>query len=100
MTRLEDWIDFIEGEADEKTRGRLSLLLAHSKTDRLIYKNLRRLRQIVLHADKAEAIEPLLENEKLMMDLHNRIMKTVTSKPASSIRRKGRGFSQNSCKPE
>jgi len=96
-TRLEDWIDFMEGEAGEKTRGQLSLLLEHSANDRQIYLNLRRLRQIILHSDRAEEIEPLLENNQMMLGLHDRIMKTLKTSSQNSpppdlhIFRRGQG---------
>ena len=98
MTKLEDWIDYMEGEASERTRERLKLLLAYSKNDRLVYKNLRRLRQMILHADPAETIEPILENERLMLELHDRIMMNVTIDGAHSVLhsvRRSRSFSSD-----
>ncbi len=98
MTKLEDWIDYMEGEAAEMTRERLKLLLAHSKDDRLIFKNLRRLRQLILHADPADAIETILENDRLMLDLHDRIMMNVkveTSRSALRLARRSKSVSSN-----
>ena len=84
MIKLEDWIDFIEGECNEKVRGQINLLLEHSETDRMVYANLIRLRQILVHADKANEIESLLDDDKRMLDLHNQIMQNIEANSTAS----------------
>ena len=62
----------------------------------------RRLRQIILLADVAEEIEPLLEDKKLMMEMHEQIMMSVLmeDQPPSSLNpTRGRGLTQTPCKP-
>ena len=61
----------------------------------------RRLRQIILRADVAKEIEPLLDDKKLMMEMHERIMMRVLTedrRPSSLNPTKGRDLIQTSCK--
>ena len=77
MQRLEDWIDFMEGESNHVQHGRLGLLLKHSIADRLVFENVRRLRCAIKDADAAELLTPLLNNERFMADMHQSIMARI-----------------------
>ena len=74
MRKLEDWIDYMEGEADLKTMGRLGLLIEHSRADREVLSNLMRMRMLIEHADPAIALEPLTEKAGFLDRLHDRVM--------------------------
>jgi len=81
MTKLEEWIDYMEGEADLKTMAKLGLLLEHSRRDREILQNLMRVRQMIELSDPALDIHEFVEDPSYMERLHARTMARIKKNP-------------------
>lgn len=79
MTKLEDWIDYMEGEADLKKMAKLGLLVEHSERDREILTNLMRVREHIRLADPANAIEDQISKPSFLKNLHREILSAVQS---------------------
>ena len=79
MRKLEEWIDFMEGECTPQELSKLGLLLKHSISDQVVLDNLRRLRRATKACDPAHEIEHAIADENLMADLHSRTMKRISA---------------------
>lgn len=77
MKKLEDWIEYLEGEVSLKDRTEMNLLLKHSMADQLILDNLRRLRQCVRESDQARSEEKLLNDKQYHERIQSQIMREV-----------------------
>lgn len=77
MIQFEDWIDYMEGEADLKTMAKLGLLIEHSYADREILSNLLHLRMLIERVDPALEIEPRIQKAGFLDDLHERVMSFI-----------------------
>ena len=77
MKKMEDWIDYLEGEVSLKQRTEMNLLLKHSISDQLILDNLRRLRQSLYEIDSTRTADKLLADKTYMEKLQSQIMKEV-----------------------
>ena len=71
------WIDLMEGEVEPERRPGLRLLLEHSKTDRQIYNNFLKLRDLV----KSSEPDWNQQKEDYFDVLHAKIMHTIDSQP-------------------
>jgi hypothetical protein len=80
MNKLEEWIDYMEGEADLNLMAKLGLLLEHSRRDREILQNLMRVRKLIELADPSEAIHEIVEDPEYLERLHARTMATIKKK--------------------
>ena len=106
MRKLEDWIEYMEGEDDTKRMGQLGLLLQHSPENQIVLENLRRLRRLIAESDSARDIESTISKSAILEDLHDRIMSQLSGLPESSAPQKekrsspdgGRGSSLGSYK--
>lgn len=81
MRRLEDWIEYMEGEGNPHQMGQLNLLLKHSLADQQVLDNLRRLRKWLKWTDPCEEIEYVLDDKKFEKNFHKRIMNEIVEKP-------------------
>ena len=86
MTKLEDWIDFLEDEAGLGRSAKLKLLMEHSPSDRIVFENLKELRQLIQKSDPALGIQEFAGESQFMNSLHEAIMKRVNG-PTSDLRR-------------
>lgn len=77
MKKLEDWIDFMEGENWPEQTANLSLLLEHSLADQTVMDNLRHLRRAIKEAHVDNAVEKLLNDKTYLEKLHAQIMRGV-----------------------
>lgn len=77
MKRLEDWIDYIEGDLGRAEKAECDLLLKHSLSDQLILDNLRRVRRCVENNSPTASAEKLLKDNQYLEKLHGQIMKAV-----------------------
>ncbi len=77
MKRLEDWIDYIEGDLSRAEKAECDLLLRHSISDQLILDNLRRVRRCVELNTPTAPVEKLLKDNQYLEKLHGQIMKAV-----------------------
>ena len=81
MAKLEEWIDYMEGEADLKLMAKLGMLLEHSRDDREILQNLMRVRQMIELSDPAHEIHEFVEDPAYLERLHARTMSRIKKKP-------------------
>jgi hypothetical protein len=95
MRKLEDWIEYIEGEGDPKRMSKLGMLLKHSSTDKLVVDNLRRLRRAVHEVDPADKINDVISNSDFLGDFHSRIMDALNLQTRSSAKKKDRSSQQD-----
>ncbi len=79
MRKLEDWIEYMEGEGILRFMGKLGLLLRHSLTDQLVLDNLRRLRRILKQADPALEIENQISSSEFLGNFHAETMAKILS---------------------
>lgn len=77
MKKLEDWIDYLEGEGSLRERTEMNLLLKHSISDQMILDNLRRLRQAVYETDSTREADALLADKQYAEKMQSQIMKEV-----------------------
>ncbi len=77
MRKLEDWIDYIEGEGTLRERTEMNLLLKHSISDQMVLDNLRRLRQAVFETDSTREADALLADRQYLEKMQSQIMKEV-----------------------
>ncbi|MEK6556082.1 MAG: hypothetical protein AABZ31_12630 [Bdellovibrionota bacterium] len=77
MKKLEDWIDYLEGEGSLRERTEMNLLLKHSISDQMVLDNLRRLRQAVYETDSTRGADLLLGDKQYMEKMQSQIMKEV-----------------------
>lgn len=77
MKKLEDWIDYLEGEVSLRERTEMNLLLKHSLSDQTILDNLRRLRQAVYESDMTRSADKLLADRQYLEKLQSQVMKEV-----------------------
>lgn len=80
MRKLEEWIEYMEGEEEYAQMGKLSLLLKHSGSDQVVLENLRRLRKWLKWADPAQDIEDQISNSEFLKDFHAKTMSQVMAK--------------------
>lgn len=77
MRKLEDWIDYVEGEGTLRERTEMNLLLKHSIADQMILDNLRRLRQVVFAVDSTRKADALFADRQYMEKMQSQIMKEI-----------------------
>ena len=94
MRRLEEWIDYLEGEVDRDKLAKLGLLAEFSREDRLVLENLRRLRAVLEMTDPADEIRPALRDENLKGSIHKNVMKRILDSK-SRVGKKVSGKRQN-----
>ena len=79
MRKLEDWIEYMEGEGLLKLMGRLGMLLRYSSTDQLVLDNLRRLRRILKNSDPALDIENEISSSEFLGNFHADTMARIVA---------------------
>jgi hypothetical protein len=107
MRRLEDWIEYMEGEGAQKWMGQLGLLLKHSIADQVVLDNLRRLRRLIKKTDLADKINDTISNVEFLSGMHAKVMVNITAAKSVTSKRHARekslspgvdqGPSQESC---
>lgn len=77
MRKLEEWIEYMEGEGDLEKMGQLGLLLKHSLEDQVVLNNLRRLRRMIELTDPSDIIEDQISNSDFLGQFHQKTMKSI-----------------------
>jgi hypothetical protein len=77
MKQMDEWIDYIEGEAPTWQITKMNLLLNHSFEDRQTVANLKMVKDLVWQCDVYETVKDVVEEPEFLEKNHALIMKKL-----------------------